>query len=149
MKKTGILFLNTLRRSRMILLAALCCGIALCFIYGLMAQLYGDEYEGIPVGLIAREETAVTRDFRRYLTEDLGMQVLESTDEEHLNTELVERHISAVVEVPAGFEAALLAGQPVPLLVSFLDDYANAAFVQAYLQNRRSNFRTTSSCGIK
>lgn len=142
MKKALLIFYNTLRRSRLILLVALLCGIALCFVFGAMANMFGGNYGGIPVGLLAHEETAVTADFRAYLTDELGMEVTESDDIEYLNTELVERHIAAVVEIPQGFEDALLAGGPIPLEVSFLDDYANAAFVQGYLENYTSGLAT-------
>lgn len=142
MKKTWILFANTLRRSRLVLLVALLCGLALCAMFGLFANMMGSYYGGIPVGLLAHEETAVTRDFRSYLAGELGMEVLESTDGEQLNTALVERHIAAVVEMPKGFEAALLGGDPIPLEVSFLDDYANAAFVQGYLESYTASLST-------
>lgn len=142
MKKTWIIFLNTLRRSRLILLVAVACGIVLCVIYNLMANLEGSYYAGIPVGLLSHEETAITRDFRSYLIDDLGMEVTESEDIEYLNTELVERHIAAVIEVPKGYENAMLSGEAMPLPVSFLDDYANAAFVQGYLESYTASLAT-------
>ncbi len=142
MRKTLILLLNTLRRSRIFLLVALFGGGLMCLTYAGMSSLIGQMYEGIPIGFYPHEETAVTADLRSYLAGELGMQVTESTDTEILNTELVEKHIAAVVEVPPGFEAALLSGNAIPLQVSFLDDYANSAFVMGYLENYTASLAT-------
>ncbi len=144
MKKIILIFCNTLLRSKMILPLSLLCGIGLCIGFNLASGT--DEGSGggggIPVGLLAREETAVTEDFREYLTGELGMELTESADIELLNTEMVERNISAVIEVPDGFEAALLTENPVPLEVSFLDDYTNAAFISGYLESYTAGLNT-------
>lgn len=135
MKKAMLVFINAARRARWLLLVALIMGVGLCAAFGAMANLSGTQYGAIPVGFIAHESNATAEDLLFYLRQDLSMEVTVSDDIELLNTELVERHISAIVEVPAGFESALLKGEPVPLLVSFLDDYANAAFVKGYLES--------------
>ncbi len=142
MKKTLILVKNALRRSRVFLLVSLLGGVLLCLTYVGMATLIGQEYEGIPIGFYPHEETAVTADLRGYLAGELGMKLTESADTQFLNTELVERHIAAVVEVPGGFETALLNGEAIPLQVSFLDDYANSAFVMGYLENYTAGLAT-------
>ena len=135
MKKTMLLLTNTLRRSKMILLVAVLCGMALILLFNLMSQMTGSYYVGIPIGLLAHEETAVTQDLRAFLGDEIGMRILESDDVDYLNSELVERHISAVVEIPAGFFAALFTEAPISLQISFLDDYANALFVEGYLES--------------
>ncbi len=134
MKKLFLIFGNSLRRSKFIVFASLVCGLGLCVLYNGMTGLINTNYEGIPIGLMIREETPVTDDLRTYLADELGMELTESTDEDFMNSELVERRVAAVVEVPEGYAEALLAEEPLPLLVSFLDDYANAAFVQGYLE---------------
>ncbi len=142
MKKTFILFKTTLRRSLPILIIALLGGGLFCLIYNGMASLINQDYEGIPIGFYPHEETAVTADLRAYLQGELGMELTESADTEFLNTEMVERNIAAVVEVPKGFEAALLRGEGIPLEVSFLDDYENSAFVMSYLENYTAGLTT-------
>lgn len=139
MKKMYLIFRNTMRHSRLIILIAFLGGLALCLLFNMMKNVTGSYYGGIPIGFIVHEETVVTADFRSYLTEDLGMEVTESEDIDLLNADLVERKISAIVEIPKGFETALLGGDSTALLVSFLDDYANAAFIQAYLENYTSS----------
>ena len=148
MKKMFLIFTNAIRRSRVIILIAFLGGLALCVLFNLMNNLTDSYYQGISIGFLAHEETPVTADFRAYLMDNLGMEVTENKDIDMLNTELVERRISAIVEVPEGFEAGLLnSGTEVlternALLVSFLDDYANAAFVQVYLENYTAGIAT-------
>ena len=150
MKKMLLIFTNSIRRSKTIILVAFLGGLALCVLFNLMNNLTDSYYQGIPVGFLAHEETDVTADFRSYMIDNLGMEVTELDDIDMLNTELVERRISAIVELPEGFETGLLSSDPETLadgekkalLVSFLDDYANAAFVQAYLENYTASIAT-------
>jgi ABC-2 type transport system permease protein len=55
-------------------------------------------------------------------------------EQSFLETELVEKRVSAIVEVPAGFGETVVAEQPAALLVTYMDDYANRVFLQAYLE---------------
>ncbi len=58
------------------------------------------------------------------------MEVVEAADMDELNTQLIERSISAIIEMPAGFQSALLSGKAIPLEISFLDDYANDGILE-------------------
>jgi len=67
---------------------------------------------------------------------------VESADSDYLDSELVDRHVAAVVEVPDGYEESLLAGSPPALDVRFLNDYANAQFVRGYLESYAESLST-------
>jgi len=142
MRKTAIIFWNMCVRSRWTVVLALCCGVGLCGLFAFMTSTISAGYERIPIGLAAHEENAVTADLRSYLENELGMEVVESADSDYLDSELVDRHVAAVVEVPDGFEESLLAGSPPALDVRFLDDYANAQFVRGYLASYAESLGT-------
>ena len=142
MRKTAIIFWNMCVRSRWIVVVALCCGAALCGLFAFMTSTISSGYEHIPIGLATHEENALTADLHSYLENELGMEVVESPDSDYLGTELVERRVAAVVEVPDGFEESLLAGSPLPLDVRFLNDYANAQFVRGYLASYAESLST-------
>jgi len=135
MKKAFLIFSNTLRRSWTMTIVALCCGAVMCVLFAFIDTLASGSFAGIPIGLSTHEDTVAANDLQVYLADELGMKVTQSDDIDYLNTELVERHIAAVVEVPVGFEAGLLAGNPPQIEARFLDDYANAAFVRGYLES--------------
>lgn len=143
MKKTFLLFANNLRRSRGITFAAILGGIALCLIFNTMISII-TSYDSVPVGLLAQEETPVSEDLRQYLTQELGMTITEGESREELSNTLVERRIAAIIEIPEGYQAALLDGEPKAILVSFLDDYANGMFIRSYLESYTSSLTTLS-----
>jgi ABC-2 type transport system permease protein len=132
-KKVLIMFLCTLRRSKALALTAFLCSVALCFFFNMLIKMSDSYYDGIPIGLYDADNSVLSADFRTYLSEELGMRVLLSGSYDELKTELVERHIAGIAEVPEGFEELLLAGNAAPLLITFLDDYANSVFVKSYL----------------
>lgn len=144
MKKTFIIMLNSLRRSRGLLIISLIGGLALCLFFYQLANLVGQSYSKVSVGLLAGEDTKLTQDFRRYIKQDLEIEIVENRDISVLNTELVERHISAIIQLPEGFMQSVLKGSPIPLQVSFTDDYENGAFIQGYLENYMSGLRITA-----
>ena len=135
MRNFILLFRNTLRRSRTMTFLSLVLGSVLIILFSLMKTVVGTQFEGIPIGFSPMEETAVTQDLRRYLTDEMGMQVAESTDMAHLESELVERNIAAAVVVPEGFAESLLGDAPLTIRLVVLDDYENAAFVRGYLES--------------
>jgi ABC-2 type transport system permease protein len=55
-------------------------------------------------------------------------------DADFLETELVEKRVSALVEVPQGFGRAVASGAEGALQTTFMDDYENRVFLQSYLE---------------
>jgi hypothetical protein len=116
---------NTFKRSKTALL--LCVGLAfvICQFYSIIYDLYdSNDIDGVKIGLLIYDRTQFTDELKAYLSDDLDMTLVESDDYDALSVELVERHICGIVEV-SGDEAT----------ATFLDDYENAAFVTAYLEN--------------
>jgi len=132
MRKTFLLFMSTLARTRMLVLISLAVGALLCVVYLLFASVYGAP-EVVKIGYIDNDASASSADLKVYCAEKLGMEVVEG-DETFLNNELVEKRISAIIEVPEGFESDLLAARSDnPLLLTSLGDYENQVFITAYL----------------
>jgi ABC-2 type transport system permease protein len=154
MKNMITIFGNSVRHGRMYLLLSLGIGLLLCFLFQLfISTLFAADAQAISVGLIDRDDSKVSADFKAYITEDMKMKIGPGSDLEHLKTELVEKHISAIVIVPNGFETTVLAGvEPGtdtgtsgnpgnpsnpdnPIEVIFSDDYQNSEFTRAYFEN--------------
>ena len=124
------LFANSLSRMKGILVLCAIVSVCVAFIGGLGGEV---ELATINLGYIDRDGSAVSADFARYMTDDLGMGLVLSDSVDDMNSELIDKRISGLVEVPAGFEAALLSGSPEPVALTFTDDYANEAFTRGYI----------------
>ena len=122
-------------RSKGILITAVAVSVGIALISIASANSVSTDIGAIRLGFIDRDGSAASTGFARYLEDDLGIGLVLSDDVEKMDTELVEKRISGLVEVPDGFEAALLSGRPAPAELTFMDDYANAAFTRGYIDS--------------
>ncbi len=131
------IFIGTLRRQKFGFMVAVICAVVSFVIYNICSAAFGGvhDYDGsapIFAGMICGEDTALTREFTSYFTERLGFELF--TDEpESFNNSLINKDISAVIEIPKGAEEGLLNGEDVKIRTLTLDDYENAAFITAYI----------------
>ncbi|MDR0936094.1 MAG: ABC transporter permease [Oscillospiraceae bacterium] len=125
MRNIFIVFVNTIRRSKSAIAVTAAAGILLCVIFNLMLPLYATfSQPGLNLGLCVYNETAFSADFKAYLADDLRMKLTEKADYDELSKMLVDRKISGIIEVEND-----------EITATFLDDYANRAFVTAYLES--------------
>jgi ABC-2 type transport system permease protein len=133
MRKFALVLVSSLRRMWVILAVSAAIGVVLCVLFvqfgGIAPALSGS----VSIGYLDHDSSAVSADFERYATEHLDMTLVEG-DSRFLETELIEKRISAIVEVPAGFGEAVVEGSESALLTTFMDDYANRVFLSAYLE---------------
>jgi ABC-2 type transport system permease protein len=90
------------------------------------------ETQHVRIGFIDRDGSAASRDMESYFEDELGIGLLRNDDKGKLDSELVNKQISGIAEIPEGFERALIEGSPEPVELTFLDDYANEAFIRGY-----------------
>jgi ABC-2 type transport system permease protein len=142
MKNAYDIFINAFRRSKKVILAALISGIMLIVLFNALSGMVDTSTLSggtINIGLVTEETNIISADLRRYLTEDLGMQISDETDPFELSYKMVDRRLSAIVTLPAGYQKDLLAGNTPTLNYSILSDYENGAFISIYLQNYAQN----------
>jgi ABC-2 type transport system permease protein len=133
MRKTWLIFVNSLQRMRLILGASFLAGVIACVVTALLSSLAPSLNAPIMIGYIDNEKGVLAEDFKLYATERLGLELVEG-GQDYLDNELVEKHISAIVEVPAGLGESLLKGHEGALQVTYMDDYLNKVFLQNYLE---------------
>jgi ABC-2 type transport system permease protein len=129
--KAWLVFVNALARLKTLLLVSGGAGGLLCLLFGLFTQMASTG--PIDVGLVDEDASALSDDFRAYATTHLNLRFVED-DLAALTSELVEKRISAIIEIPAGFEDAVVAGTAGAFQVTFMGDYANRMFIQGYLE---------------
>ncbi|MDR3364873.1 MAG: ABC transporter permease [Clostridiales Family XIII bacterium] len=145
MRNFPALFVGGLSRTKGMLVMAFAISVAVAFIVmgAVGASAAGTEADNMKLGFVDRDGGAVAGDFARYLTDGLGIVLVRSDDVDAMNSELVEKHISGLIEVPPGFEGALLSGTPKPIGLTFMGDYANEAFTRGYLESYMNSLETT------
>lgn len=96
-----------------------------------------DTYSGdkIPVGLMSNDNSELAEDLEKYLSETLDMAVTKDNNADNQMDLLINKKISAIIEVPDGFGQSALNGKIRKLTFSSLDDYENAAFIEIYLNS--------------
>lgn len=86
-------------------------------------------------GLADYDGSPLSEDLRDYLENTLGMGVILENDYELQAGMLIDRDISAIIEIPQGFYADAAEGRVRELVITTLDDYENAAFIEVYLNS--------------
>jgi ABC-2 type transport system permease protein len=89
----------------------------------------------IRIGFIDHDGSAVAADMKSYFEDELGISFMQTSDAGELNSDLVNKRISGIAELPEGFERALLDDHPRPVELTFLDDYTNEAFIRGYFHS--------------
>jgi ABC-2 type transport system permease protein len=129
------LFKGVFSRSKGILVTAVVVAVGIAALVIAVVSSVGGEAEVIKLGLIDRDGSRVSADFARYLEDDLGIVLVISDNNNEMNTMLVDKLVSGIIEIPAGFEDGLLTGITNPVILTFMDDYANEAFTRGYIDS--------------
>ncbi|MBE5960696.1 MAG: ABC transporter permease [Lachnospiraceae bacterium] len=133
-----ILFIkNGHRQNRIIILIALLAAFLLANIYTMMSGLYEEgEVDPVYVAVINKDPSVMSEAFLNYMREDLGMQVLTDGDYDFFVNKLIDRDISAIIEIKENsLKNFLEAGRAGEYELTTLDDYENAAFIKVYLES--------------
>ncbi|GHT79396.1 hypothetical protein FACS1894104_4030 [Actinomycetota bacterium] len=143
MQKLLLVFSNSLRRMLSFNAAALACGILLVVLYPVFVGVFtgANGISAISIGFNDADNSVASQAVEQYCTDTLGLDLEQSNNQSHLDSLLLNKDISVVVEVPQGFEQALLEGAPLPLKVTFMQDYENQAFLSGYLNSYTSSLQ--------
>lgn len=114
--------------------------MAIAYMGGRTSQTYS--VGEIPIGVIDRDGSPLSADMQGFLAEELGMRV-DAADtalsyEESMGlmtNRLLDAKIAVLVEIPEGLQEKMLAGEAVKLEMLSLDDYANEAYMESYINN--------------
>ncbi|MDE7279133.1 MAG: ABC transporter permease, partial [Oscillospiraceae bacterium] len=99
----------------------------------------------VRVGIIDYDESPLSEDLKTYFTECLGMETEEEKNYDFQADMLIDRKISAIIEVPQGFYSSAAAGKMIPLTITTLDDYENVAFIEVYAESYMRSAEVISS----
>ena len=136
MKNICLLTLTNLKRNKLFLSLSIAGGVILCFLLIAMGNLAVEiRLSKIKVGLIDQDQSILSSDFKSYLTEELDYELITDHTYEELSALLIEKNISVIIEIPKGFYEKTAIGNMQEIIVTSLDDYENAAFLEANLNS--------------
>ncbi|MDE6030037.1 MAG: ABC transporter permease, partial [Oscillospiraceae bacterium] len=134
MSKILLIFKNSILRNKLTLFLSIGTAVLMGIIFYGQINADGTVYASgtISVGVVDEDNSTLSENLCRYLENSLGMEIV-SEDYDFLSALLIDRRLSAIIEVPAGFESSSISGKPGKLEITTLDDYENSAFIEAYL----------------
>ena len=145
MREILIFIRTSILRSKVSVIFAVLCAVVLCLIMNLMSNVSSDGVLGrLKIGVIDYDATALSADFRSYLSDKLDIELTENLSYDELSTKLINKEISVIIEVPQGFEESAASGRPKNLTETALDDYENSAFITAYMNSYMNSIQILS-----
>lgn len=136
MGKILLIFKNSVLRNKLTIVLALAAAVLMSFIFYANTNADGAVYaeDEISVGVVDNDGSALSEDLREYFSDTLGVKVVRE-EYDNLSNLLIDRKISVIIEIPREFERSAVNGQPEKLEITALDDYANSAFIEAYVNS--------------
>lgn len=136
MSKIFLIFKNSILRNKLTLFLAIGTAALMGLVFYGQINADGTVYASgtVSVGVVDDDNSALSEDLCDYLESSLGMEIT-FEDYDFLSALLIDRRLSAIIEVPAGSESSAISGHPEKISITTLDDYENSAFIEAYLNS--------------
>lgn len=136
MKNIWLITKTNIKKHAISLLLSLSGAIILCFLVNAFRNMIAnDEVSKIKIGFLDLDQSELSETFKGYLSEDLDYLLLQDLTFEELSTELIDKHISAIIEIPEKFQEKVTLRQKPKITMTSLEDFENAAFLEAYLNS--------------
>lgn len=135
MKNIILLFRSNIKRSALTIIIAIILSILLCFSFTAFRNNFaGAGIDNIQIGFLDYDNSSISADFKRYLNEELNISTIENETYDNLTYQLIDRNISAIIEIPKGLEKdGITTGKLPNVITTTLDDYENNAFIKSYI----------------
>lgn len=139
MKNIALIFKNSVLQNKLMILLAAVAAALMCFQFHSLTGNVDSKYtiNTVIVGVCdhaPEHNKALTENLKSYFEDTLGMETSEK-DYDSLSKDLIDKKISAIIEVPTDFYGGAASGNLSKLELTTLGDYENAAFVEAYLNS--------------
>lgn len=145
MKNILLLIRTNIHRNKIAVVFAVLCAGVICLIMSLMSNVSSDDAIGrVKIGFIDNDRTGLSADFAGYLSDTLHIELEKELSYEELSTKLINKEVSVIVEVPAGFEEGAVSGSLRNLTTTSLDDYENSAFITVFMNTYMNSIKILS-----
>lgn len=145
MKNIWLIIKSNTKRNRGIVLLSILGGLALCFILYFLGNYTADTIlSKIKIGVMDYDNSLLSDNFKSYLTEELDYELIEHDSYDYLSKLLIDKDISVIIEIPAGFYDKFALGELEKMIITSTDDFENAAFIEAYMNSYLASIRMLS-----
>lgn len=145
MKNISLIFKNSVMRNLLMIVLSIASLLLMINVFKAFSK-NGTAFDTdkIAVGVADYDNTPLSDNLKQYLTETLDMEIPEKSGYDSLADLLIDRDISAIIEIPQGFYDNAAAGNVSELVITTLDDYENAAFINVYLESYMKSIQVIS-----
>lgn len=146
MNNIRTVFTGMLKRLKTALVIALLAGLASIALYYCgrpIADIYTVQ-DKIDVAVIDNDRSELSAMLKNYLSDKMSMNIIED-DQEKFNDKLINRDVSAIIEIPQNFEKNTIDGKDVKIKSTTLDDYENGAYISVYIEGFMRSVNIASS----
>ena len=135
MNNIRTVFFGMLKRLKYALVIALLVGagsIGLYYCGRPIANVFSVN-DKIDIALTDNDNSELSAMLKSYLSDRINMNIIED-GKEKFNDKLINRDVSAIIEIPQGFEKNVIGGKDVKIKSTTLDDYENGAYISVYIE---------------
>ena len=135
MNNIRTVFFGMLKRLKYALVIALLVGagsIGLYYCGRPIANVFSVN-DKIDIALTDNDKSELSAMLKSYLSDRINMNIIED-GKEKFNDKLINRDVSAIIEIPQDFEKNVIGGKDVKIKSTTLDDYENGAYISVYIE---------------
>ena len=134
MRNIMIVMKNCYRRNWIVIVVSLFLGLFMGYEQGVFGNNFNSDLDRIQLCLITKERNEFSELLTSYLTNQLGMQVIVDSEYEKYTDDLLNRNLSAIIEVSDGyFTQCVYEKKSLPIQTTTIDNYQNEAYLKTYL----------------
>ncbi len=146
MKNILILTKLNVKRYYFAVLLSILGAVMLCLLLYAMGNIVANStIAKVHVGILDYDQSPLSKDFKRYLKEEMDYELLENYSYQELSTELLDKDISVIIEIPENFMTKMMSGGAPKVIITSMDDYENTAFVEAHINSYLSSIQVLAS----
>ena len=146
MKNILILTKLNVKRYYFAVLLSILGAVMLCLLLYAMGNIVANStIAKVHVGILDYDQSTLSKDFKRYLKEEMDYELLENYSYQELSTELLDKDISVIIEIPENFMTKMMSGGAPKVIITSMDDYENTAFVEAHINSYLSSIQVLAS----
>jgi ABC-2 type transport system permease protein len=108
-------------------------GLVFCLLFNIFNGITSNYNSDIKLGYLDNDQSLVSASIKSYLGEQLQFTLVEDNPE-NLQRQLVDKHVSLIIQVPPGFGKAVIAGSDAKLTTTFMDDYENHTLISSIVE---------------
>ncbi len=134
MRNIRTFFIESMRRNLLSVAIAVGLGVLLYMMQNSFGGNSSDALRVMKVAVIDEEESVLSKGLIHYLQNEIKIEIQTGKSYEVYSKALLNRDLSAIIEINKNFQQNMLKSNQIsPIAITTINDYANEAFLKAYV----------------